>query len=69
MTVQIGTTEQFTDLHRAYDVRFILNGVRSKGMEQQAGIKHLTGFFKCAKTSEPALVSHLSVYTSLPYQL
>jgi hypothetical protein len=62
MTVAIGTTEQYTDLHRQFDMREILNhdttpysstdiqAARSaKQLQNQRGIKQLTGTFYCMK--------------------
>lgn len=61
LTVAIGTTEQYCDLHRIYDMRGILqadvtpwnesaDAMRAATqLKHQRGIKHVTGTFNCIK--------------------
>ena len=64
LTVAVGTTEQYCDLHRIYDMRQILNadvtpwGESADAMraatqlKHQRGIKHVAGTFHCIKKND-----------------
>eukprot|EP00729_Bicosta_minor_P012120 gene12120-19563_t len=52
MSVAVGTTEQFVQLHSSYDLLFLLNSGKTKQLEKQRGIKHLSGIYQCAKAGQ-----------------
>lgn len=46
-TVSIGTCDQFTDMHRLFDVSGEINASKSKGLKGQSGVDKIEGTFYC----------------------
>lgn len=70
MSVAVGTTEQFVNLHRSMDIRLIMNSGITKQLEKQRGIKHVSGIYQCAKggqTKASSIVDewNLEAYVSI----
>jgi hypothetical protein len=53
MTVSIGSTEQYVNLHKLYDTRAVMNAGRTTQTKHQVGIKSVVGTLYCMKDVAP----------------